>query len=151
MQLPMSFDQHVVEMKRLGDILIPYNYPVVSIAEEDEINILKIREVVIDGYSAILHFNKSFYEDHHLSTLQIIGRNSHFLPFSLVCKIAKRFLGEDNLSLIESIQDNRKVYSWNLVIPIEGQEIKNPYKYEEFKIYEGLKYRNMSPKNVNFY
>ena len=146
-----SFDDHIAEMKHLGNILVPYNYPVVTIEAENEINVLKTREVMVDGYTLVLHYSKSFCEDHYLLTLQIVNKYSHFLPFSLVCKVAKRFLGED-LSLVETFQDNRKVYSWNYIQSLDGKFI-NPYESQEDeqKIYEGFKYRHMNPENVNFY
>lgn len=148
-----SLDTHIQEMKNLGEILIPYNYPKSSISDEISINVLKIREVVVDGYSVLLHYSKADCDDHFLITLQILSKHSPFLPFALVCKIAKKFLGDSNLSLMETIQDNKKIYFWTLVLSTEGRPIEGPYVQEsnQSKYYEGLEYRSMDPHNVNFY
>src|SRR5690348_1768102 len=102
----------VENIKKFGEFLIPYNFPIATTEDEDAINIIKTKEVVIDGYNLIIHYNKAKYKDHYLTTLQILGRWSPFLPFSLVCKIGKKFLGDQHLSLVEIFVENRKIYCW---------------------------------------
>jgi hypothetical protein len=147
-----SFDEQVEEMKRFGNILMPYNFPQVPQEEEEDVNFIKAREVMVDGYSLILHYSKADYGNHYLETLQVLGKYIPFLPFSLVCKIGKRFLGNKHLSLVELFRDNRKIYCWTLVSNRAGKAVPGPYQNEvETCIYEGFEYRSVSPKQVNFY
>jgi hypothetical protein len=147
-----SFDEHIREMKGFGHFLMPYNFPQVPAEEEEDVNFIKAREVVIDGYNLILHYSKADYGGHFLQTLQVLGKFTPFLPFCLVCKIGKRFLGDKHLSLVELFRDNRKIYCWTLVTNRAGKPIQGPYQNdEETCVYEGFEYRSVSPKQVNFY
>jgi hypothetical protein len=142
----------IKQMRTLADQLMIYNYPSVSPQDEDEINILKFHETTIDGYSVILHFNKHDYNDHYLETFQVLGKEIPFLPFSLICKLAQEFLGDQHLSLVEVMKEHRKIYCWTITRNKDGTPRISPYE-EEGKdcIYEGLKYNYLSPDKVNFY
>jgi hypothetical protein len=59
-------------------------------------------------------FSKSNYEEYFLNSLQIQAVYGSFLPFVLVCKLAKKFLGEKNLAYIEFLRNGNKVYCWTL-------------------------------------
>ena len=148
-----SLDDHITEMRSFGEFLMPYNFPQVKAEEEDDVNHIKAREVYVDGYDLILHYSKSQYENHFLETLQILGKYSPFLPFFLVCKIGKKFLGEQQLSLVEIFRDNRKIYCWTLVLDKAGKPTQGPYQKEgvETCTYEGFEYRFMTPNQLNFY
>lgn len=151
-----KFEDHKIEMRKLGEFLIPYNFPQSPPGDEDDLNHLKAREVYIDGYNLILHYSKADYRTYKLETLQILGKYSPFLPFSLVCKIGKKFLGEQYLSLVELFKDNRKIYCWNLLlnrhgIPIPGSLGGDDDDTGEECTYEGLQYRSVSPRQVNFH
>ena len=145
------FDDIVNHMKSLAEYFIPYNFPKVPPKEEDEINILKFREAMVDGYNVILHYNKHNYGNHFFETFQVLGKEIPFLPFCLTCKLAKKFLGDDNLSLVEILKDNRKIYCWTVIKSFSGKSLKN-YKIKgENCIYEGLTYSYILPDKVNFY
>ena len=92
-------DKHIKEMRSLGDFLMPYSFP--RIDEEGLIGDLKLREIPVDGYNLILNFSRNNYSTHYLETLQIFGKYSPFLPFSLVCKVGKMFMGDQHLALVE--------------------------------------------------
>lgn len=142
------------EMRTLGDMLIPYNFPKAPLPiMEDDLAIFKQREAVIDGYPVILHYQKSDYDKHLMETLQIYGKNSPFLPFNLICNLAKRFLGSHHLSLIEIFKDNRKIYIWTVCVDRHGKPLVAPYdteSNEECK-FEGLDYIYMQPSQVDFH
>lgn len=145
-------DEKIQTMKRFGHFLMPYNFPRVPAEDEEDVNFIKAQEVSVDGYNLILQYSKSDYGQHYLHTLQILGKFTPFLPFSLVCKIGKRFLGDKHLSLVELFRDNRKIYCWTLVTDTQESAIEGPYRVEvETHIYEGFEYKSVSPNQVNFY
>jgi hypothetical protein len=136
----------------MGDFLIPYNFPKNDPKIEEDTDVLKTMEVVVDGYSAVLHYNKADYSDHYLITFQVFGKHCPFLPFIVVAKLARKFLGEKNLSLVELLRNNRKVYCWTLYADLEGNPIKSKIEERgEFCTFEGFKYTYMSPTEINFY
>jgi len=141
----------VKQIKSFADFLMPYNYPQAPQSDEDDICILKTNEVYIDGYSLILYFNKAEFVDCYAESLQISGKYFPFLPFSLVCKIGKAFLGDECLALAEVIRDSRKIYCWNLLTTKVGKPVSNPYYGNNLRNYEGLEYNYLNPKEVTFY
>ena len=145
-------DEHIEEMRSFGEFLVPYNYPQVTQNEEEDVNYIKAREAIVDGYSLILHYSKADYGNHYLETLQILSKYCPFLPFSLVCKIGKKFLGDKHLSLVEIFRDNRKIYCWTIVVDKNGNPVSGPHQEElEVKSYEGFEYHSMRPEQVNFH
>ena len=147
-----KINKAIEEMKELGKFFIPYNFPQSPPGEEDKINILKFHEITIDGYDIVLHFNVHDYGNHFLETFQMLGKDMPFLPFSLACKMAKKFLGPNYLSLIEVLKDNRKIYCWTVIRDKEGKAISSPYKTKsEPCVYEDLEYSYVPPDKVNFY
>ena len=140
-------------MRALGERLIKYNFPkVMPSAMEDDLSVFKQREAILDGYPVVLHYQKADYDNHLMETLQIYGKNSPFLPFSLVCKLGRRFLGPSHLSLVEIFKDNRKVYIWSVCVDKTGNAIPSPYEMEiEECIFEGFNYIYLQPSQVNFY
>lgn len=148
-----NLDEIVGEMKALGEILVPFNYPKVSVSSwEDDLGIFKARSVVIDGYSLFIHYQKSDYEKYLIETLQIHNTKSPFLPFNLICKIGRRFLGSKDLSLIEIYKEHRKIYIWSLCTDYNGDSIPLPeQKNVESCEFEGLKYSYMQPQNIDFF
>jgi hypothetical protein len=150
----LKLEQIIEHMRTLGDMLIPFNFPKSPLSNtmEDDLAIFKQREAIIDGYPIIIHYQKSDYEKHLMETLQIYGKNSPFLPFNLICKLAKRFLGSHHLSLIEIFKDNRKIYIWSVCVDRRGRPIPSPYELETEECdFEGFNYLYMHPSQVNFY
>jgi hypothetical protein len=147
------FDDKLVEdMKALADYFIPYNYPSVSISDEELVNYLKFKELDIDGYHVVLHFNKHDYHDYYLETFQIVGKDTPFLPFCLVTKLVQRVLGSHNLSLVEVFKEMRKIYCWTLLTNKSGQPILSPYEAESERCnFEGFEYSYIKSENVHFY
>jgi len=148
-----KLNEIVKEMKSLGDVLVPFNYPKASITSwEDDLGIFKAREVVIDGYSLFIHYQKSDYDEYLIETIQIHNTKSPFLPFNLICKIGRRFLGSSSLSLIEIYKEHRKIYIWSVCTDKAGKTIPIPnHSSNELCEYEGLQYTLMQPKNVDFF
>jgi hypothetical protein len=145
-------DDHIEQMRKLGEFLIPYNFPQVQEKEESDINNIKSKEVCVDGYNLIVHYSKADWGNHYLETLQILGKYMPFLPFSLVCKIGKRFLGDKHLSLVEIVRENRKIYCWSVVLNRSNEPIQGPYQGSlEHNEYDGLEFHRMTSDNVNFY
>lgn len=147
-----TLDEHVSEMKRLGDMLMPYNFPRKPIHEENEINVLKLRNVAVDGYDVTLHYNKSDHKDFYVATLQVLGKDVPFIPFLLACKIAKKFLGDSYISLVKIFAEGRRVYCWTVILDEDENPIPGAhYESGEGQVYEGFEYVQVSPEKVNFY
>ncbi|NIQ17107.1 MAG: hypothetical protein GTO02_22805, partial [Candidatus Dadabacteria bacterium] len=104
----MKLEKHVKEMRAFGELLMPYTFPKVAPQEEIDINFIKSREFDVDGYSVIVYYNKANWDEHYLETIQIMSLYGVFLPFYLICKIAKQFFGDQYLSLIEFFQNGKK-------------------------------------------
>lgn len=149
----MNLQKHIEEMRGFGDFLMPYNYPRGSAEDEDIVGHLKMREVLVDGYHLILHYSKSDYGTHFLETLQVLGKYAPFLPFYVICKIGKKFLGEQHLSLLEFMRGSHKIYCWTLILDEHGKAVSGPYdeKVISKKVYEGLEYVSLSSAQVDFH
>jgi hypothetical protein len=147
-----ALKETVARMRGLGEVLSPFN----CAKNEDDISVLKTREIVVDGYEVVVYYTKSHGypkgADHSTEVLQIYGSYSPFLPFNLICKLAKAFLGNEHLSLVELFKGNRKVYCWAVNQDSSGKVIPTPFEVEvEQCTFEGLKYSYMQPNQVNFY
>jgi hypothetical protein len=148
-----KLDEIISNMKSLGEMLVPYNYPQSTAALfEDDLDIFKERELVIDGYNVIIHYQKSDYNDHILKTLQVYNKIGPFLPFNIVVKLGLRFLGGNNLSLVEIFRNNRKIYCWSLPTDEYDNPIDSPYEVDgENCMFEGFKYVYINSSKVSFY
>jgi hypothetical protein len=52
-----KLDDIVKEVKSLGEVLVPFNYPLKQITGwEDDLAIFKMREITIDGYQIFIHY-----------------------------------------------------------------------------------------------
>jgi hypothetical protein len=148
-----KLDEIVDDVRAMGDMLIPYNFPKVKPPiGEDDLAFFKERECLIDGYPVVLHYHKSDYDKHLMETLQVYGKNSPFLPFCVVVKLGKAFLGPHHLSLVELFKDNRKIYCWSLCVDRRGRPIPSPYDVQTEQChYEGFDYLYLQPNQVNFF
>jgi hypothetical protein len=148
-----TLNQNIKEMKSFGEFLIPYNFPQVTSEEEEVVNCLKSREAFIDGYNVILFYSKANWNTHFVEVLQVLGKYCPFLPISFVCKVGKKFLGEEYLSLVELYRDDRKIYCWTLLKDKDNKSIPCPYESKSIKdcICEGFQYRCLNPKEIDFY
>lgn len=147
-----KFRQHVEDMKKMAEQLIPYTFPQASLETEKDVKELKQREFAVDGYDVVICYSKADYGDSFLETLQIQAEHYPFLPFNVVCKIGVEFLGEECLSLIEVVKTGRKLYCWTVqtdkhdgtcILPDE--EVSVPCSYQ------GLDFSSVNPDSVNFY
>jgi hypothetical protein len=145
-------------MKRLGEILTPYSFPIKSAIDEEEITVLKQREMMLDGYRLVVYFSAARYGTYKLETVQLFARCATFLPFYVVCKVAGLFLGCDHLNLVELIhhkngvdETSRKVYVWSVYRDETGQAISNPYMSGKVRNFEGLSYSVLGPEQIVLY
>lgn len=144
-----TLKQKVEEMKGMADMLIPYTFPKVTFSEETEVLPLKQRNVTIDGYELVLCFSKAKYDNYYLESIQIQSFHSPFLPFTLVCKIGRAFLGEENLSYIEFFRSGRKVYCWTLRSR-NGRSLPPGNKTKPGS-YEGFAYNILEPGSIELF
>jgi len=143
-----NFDEFVKETKSFGNFLMPYNQPKASPEDEEDINFFKTKEAVIDGYSIVTHYSKNDWPTHYMEVLQVTGKFTPFLPFSLICKIGKKFLGDKYLSYVDFIKDSRKTYCWTLATDKTNNPMPAPYRKEVLSddcVYEGLCYKCLNP------
>jgi hypothetical protein len=143
-----NLDENVREMKSFCNFLIPYSKPKVSQEDDDDINVLRIREISVDGYSLVVHYTKNEWPTHYVEVLQITGKYTPFLPFYLVCKIGKKFLGNKYLSYLDFNKEDRKTYCWTVATDKGNNPIPAPYKnvsQSDDCEYEGLSYKCLNP------
>jgi hypothetical protein len=143
-------DLHVKEMKALAKRLAKYSFPTVSPKDELDISCLKQREITVDGYELIVYFNECRHKDEEMQTVQVFGRYFTFLPFSVVCKVASLFLGTKNLSLVETMQAERKIYVWS-VHRKDGELKCSPVDTLAVRKYDGLEFAQIDHKQVRFF
>ena len=149
---PKPIDEIMDQMRSMGELLVPYNFPKADPRLENDLNILKTVDCIVDGYSICLHFSKADYDAHYLETLQVLGKDIPFLPFCLIVKLARKFLGGHNLSLVELLKGNRKIYCWTLTVDRRGRPLPAIHEVEsETCVYEGFEYSYLDPATVNFY
>jgi hypothetical protein len=135
---PLS--QHVAEMHSLSEMLIPYTYPAVDYDDEADVLPLKCRHICVDGTDVVVSLNKSDHKKYVLWSLQIQGSFVPFLPFNLVCKIARKFLGSEKLSYVDFLKNNKKIYCWTLKFKNGVPVVVKKSRSETF---EGFEYRLM--------
>lgn len=136
-------------MKRMGDMLIPYTFPLVDFKVEQDILLFKQKNLVVDGYDVLVCYSKADYQDYFLESVQAQAIFAPFLPFCLVCKIGRTFLGDDNLSYIEFFRNNRKVYCWT--IKSRDDRPLPPDKGNKPGSYEGFEYSILQPGTVDLF
>jgi hypothetical protein len=139
-------------MRALGEHLVPYNFPKTPPEYHEDLSVLKQRTCTIDGYEVVLHYSKSEFDTHTQETLQIYGEHMPFLPFSLICKLGKKFLGGYELNLVELFKDKRKIYCWSVSLDERGRPIPSPYEIQHQPCkFEGFDYSYMTQDQVDFY
>lgn len=140
-----SFDENVREMKSFGNFLIPYSRPKVSQEDDNDISFFKSREVAVDGYSLVIYYCKNEWPTHYMEMVQVTGKYTPFLPFCLVCKIGRKFLGDKHLSYVDFIKEDRKTYCWTVATDkATNNSIPAMYKNDVLSDdceYEGLCYK----------
>ena len=143
-----NFDVVVKDTKSFGAFLMQYSIPKVNQEDDADVGFLKAKEVTVDGYAVVIYYSKNEWPTYYMETLQITGKYTPFLPFSLVCKIGKKFLGEKYLSYVDFMRDNRKTYCWTFATDKTDKPIPAPYKktsLSDDRTYEGLCYKCLNP------
>lgn len=144
-----TLDEEIDEMKVLARTLIPYTFPKVDFKYEQDIILLKQRTVTVDGFDILVCYSKSDYDDHFLESVQIQSAFAPFLPFTIVCKLGRAFLGVNKLSYIEFFRNNKKVYCWTLKSrddrPLPPDKKNTPGRFE------GYDYTILQPGSVDLF
>lgn len=139
-------------MKRLGEMMASKTFPNCNLGEDEDLILLKSTEILVDGYTIILFYSVSDYSDNKIKTLQVYSKNYNFLPFNIVCKMAKKFLGDKYISLLEIFTNNRKIYCWTMVCDKQDNPIMNHYDGNYIqKEFGDFNYYLMEPDKINFY
>lgn len=133
-------EKHFEEMKRTAKLFEPFSHP--KIPDDPDISWLKHREIYVDGYPLIVHYSHNDHGDIFLKTITIGCKHVIALPFFLICKIARKYLGDDGkLIYYEHVRGGRKIYSW-VQITQEGKPLleSNLEKdnYDGFEFYRGV-------------
>lgn len=142
-----SLCEEVKEMKKMSELLLHLTFPRVDFNTEQDVLILKQRPMVVDGYDVIVCYSKADYDDHFMESLQIQSSFAPFLPFAVICKIGKAFLGHRHLSYIEFFKHNKKVYCWT--IKTREGSVMPPDKRSQPNSYEGFEYSLLQPGTVD--
>lgn len=148
----IDLEDIVEQMRNVADDLVPYTFPRNHPKYEQDISFLKTRYYTVDGYDLILYFSRADYEKYYQETLQLLSRTNSFLPFYLVSKIGRIFLGSHNLYLTEIFRNNKKLYLWTIWTDKDGKpsQIKHQRFVEECE-FEGFNYRYVLPSQMNFH
>lgn len=133
----------------MANMLIPHTFPKVPFEHEQDVLMLKQRRITVDGYQITLCLSRADYGEYYLDSLQIQNTSSPFLPFNLVCKLGRAFLGEQNLSYVDFVKDNRKVYCWTL--RVRDEKPLPPSKKSQKSSYEGFEYSILAPGAVDLH
>lgn len=136
-------------MRSMGDLLVPCTYPKVDFKTEQDVLTLKQRNIVVDGYEVLVCYSKADYGDYLLESFQLQGVYSPFLPFTIVCKLGRAFLGPDHLSYIEFYKTHRKVYCWTLKSR-DGRP-EPPDQKTKPGSFEGFSYHVLQPGSVDLF
>lgn len=148
MQKPLQ--QHVLEMRKMAQTLVPFTFPQATIDAEQKIVFLKQRQIVLDGYDISISLSKADYSDgNFIESLQICSAHAPFLPFHVVCKIGRAFLGEDHLAYAEFFKRGCKTYCWTL--RYQEEDKIPPTERAEDAEYEGFEYKVLPQGCGNLY
>jgi hypothetical protein len=132
-----SLETYIKEMKKVAEHLVPYTFPLVEFYFEQDVLLLKQRNIYVDGHNLFVCFSKANYSEYFLESLQIQSFYTPFLPFDTVCKLGRLFLGEKNISFVEFIKNNKKIYCWTLKtkngISLPPDDVKSYGNYEGFE------------------
>lgn len=148
----IDLEDTIEQMKIVADDLVPYTFPRNHPKYENDISFLKTRYLTIDGYDTILYFSRADYGKYYQETLQLLSLTNSFLPFHLIAKIGRKFLGSHYLYLTEIIKNNKKLYLWTVWTDKDGKprEVKHQKFVEECE-FEGFNYRYVLPNQMNFH
>lgn len=133
----------------MAAMLVPHTFPKVSFEHEQDVLVLKQRRVTVDGYQTTICYSRADYGEYYLDSLQIQNTSSPYLPFTIVCKLGRAFLGETNLSYVDFVKDNRKVYCWTL--RVRDEKSLPPSKKSLASSYEGFEYSILAPGSVDLH
>lgn len=136
-------------MKTMSNRLVHLTFPKVDFKDEQEVLILKQRNMTLDGYELLVCYSKADYGEYFLESLQVQSLYAPFLPFTMVCKIGRAFLGCQHLSYIEFFRNNRKVYCWT--VKSRDERPLPPDKKTKPGIYEGFEFNILQPGAVDLY
>lgn len=145
---PLS--QHALEMRNLSKMLVDQTYPNVSFEEELVVLPLKCRTIVVDGYEISVNFSLSNFEKHDIESVQIQSVYTPFLPFNIVCRIAKIMLGYEHICYVDFIKQNKKIYCWTVKKTKYGRPML-PKEDLRMAFYEGFEYAISNPGSINLY
>lgn len=140
-------DQHVMELREMAQRLMPLTFPKVHFREEQEILPLKQQPIIVDGYETMICYSEADYGQYILKSVQVQSSQVPFLPFTVVCKIGKAFLGSENLSYIEFFRNSRKIYCWT--VKSKNGSVLPPDVKTKPGQYEGFKFRILQNGSVD--
>lgn len=140
----LKLDQHIKEMKGMAQLLVSYGQ-----SEDDDVSVLKQREIVVDGYTICVHFSRSEHkhDNTYIDIVSFTGKYMPFLPMTFVCKIGEAYLGNKELTFTELLNNGRKYYSW-LVLYCNGIPISNTSIKGVCDSYNGLEFTRCKESNT---
>jgi hypothetical protein len=133
-----DFQKEIDSMKRMAEYLMGYCH---NAQDKADVAVLATRELCVHGYQISFYLSKEKQTDFYLWNLQMYTNYQGFLPFSLVCECASRFLGNRDLGFTEMIVLGRKLYTWSLAVDKDSTPIPIPPRPNvESRNYDGLTY-----------
>lgn len=151
MRKTKSLDQVCEKLITMGRQLVEYTFPQAPQQLENSIFPWRLEETIVDGYYVVLHYTYLLHEDgFFVESIQIHGKHDPFLPFHVVVKIAQRFLGTNNLSLLELFKENRKIYCWSCFLDKDGKVLE-PQTGSDYQahVFEGFRYNYVDSSQIH--
>lgn len=115
----MNLDSLIEDVKKIEDISKPSN--IISQEQEDQ---LKSKIVEIDGYTVVFLFKREIDGPFCLESLHLKSLHFKYLPFHIVAKLGKKFLGKHHLRLVERMVDDKKTYEWRIIVDRTGRPVE---------------------------
>lgn len=141
-------DEVVENLKRIAELLIPHTYPLASPDDEEAVLPLKSSRVCVDGYWLAVCYSRAKREKHLIEVLQIESVHAIFLPFNVVLKVARIFLGDQDLAYAEFYKRDKKVYCW--AKKSKGPRTVPPNDLTRQVTFEGFNFRVMTKSGNAF-
>lgn len=133
----------------MARLLIPHTFPLASFEDEQVILPLKQTVITVDGYDVVICLSAADYDKYILWSFQIQSVYTPFLPFNVVCKLGRTFLGGKHLAYLEFAKDGKKVYCWTL--RRKGRKTITASNDSEPETFEGFEFVRLNPESVDLH
>lgn len=127
-----KYQNQIESMQNIALMLIDNPHP--------EVNLLRQRQITIDGYDLITMLNRDIVDGQIIETLEIVNYSAPYLPMHLLCKVAILFLGGHHLIYYSKYIESKRVYIWMVFLDSTGKPVASNLNNLKDLEYEGLRF-----------